>query len=205
MEGYKLECIRPHNYTPIKKLPKLHNLNKSKLLGRGLIISLFIGLLSISPSSPVVIYYDAPKPNLQIPTPVQTTIAVVTDITDDDYDGYYEDEPSHDIAANPPSDRPDISILKPNENATSVVALTIAPSSANGYEYYEGIYVKNGSGRKIDIESSLTKGTVFSDTPKILIIHTHSCESYTPDKYDSFIPSYSSSADAISSPTRTTL
>lgn len=188
MEGYKLECIRPRNYIPAKKLPRLLPINRSNLAVRIFSVFMLVAFLSICPTSPVMVNTkELPMPNTSL---IQTQLPTVTDIFDNDDDGYYKHVPSSGPAANPPMGQPDVDALTPNEILTNIASITIAPASTTGYDYFDGIYVKNGSGIPIDIENALYMKTSFSKSPRVLIIHTHACESYTPDKYDTFIPTY---------------
>jgi len=50
------------------------------------------------------------------------------------------------------------------------------------------IRMQNGSVYAIDPASLMAEGLALPENPKVLIVHTHTCESYTPDGDDQYIP-----------------
>lgn len=77
------------------------------------------------------------------------------------------------------------------ENDPNVRSVTIIPSSPAGYDYGEGVYIKNETDYSIDVGSYLNrkpKLDLTSDDPVILIIHTHASEAYYPDGEDIYVP-----------------
>ena len=77
------------------------------------------------------------------------------------------------------------------ENDPNVRSVTIIPSSPAGYDYGEGVYIKNETDYSIDVGSYLNrkpKLDLTSDDPVILIIPTHASEAYYPDGEDIYVP-----------------
>lgn len=87
------------------------------------------------------------------------------------------------IQVNPPKS------VEPMQPVLENTAQSITYKSAEekGYKSIEGLYVNNQTTKSFDIESLLNKKTdlSLSDSPLVLIVHTHTTESYTPsDKYN---------------------
>ncbi len=53
----------------------------------------------------------------------------------------------------------------------------------------ESIRINNSSVYAIDPAAILAQGLAFPESPKVLSLHTHSCEAYTPTEEDSYTPS----------------
>lgn len=72
-----------------------------------------------------------------------------------------------------------------------IITKTIDNSSAN--LKYNKIYVKNGTSKKIDLKSELLKNIDLkfekSSVPQVLIVHTHTTESYMAEKRDYYTES----------------
>ena len=102
------------------------------------------------------------------------------------------------------SSTPSSSAVQPSSSAVAaggketalgrVIAKTINPKSAA--LSYGGVYMKNSSGAKIDIKTELAAGVKIklqkSSEPQILIMHTHTTESYLPEARDYYTKSDSS-------------
>ncbi|MBR3594521.1 MAG: stage II sporulation protein P [Clostridia bacterium] len=102
------------------------------------------------------------------------------------------------------SSAPSSSAVQPSSSAVAaggketalgrVIAKTINPKSAA--LSYGGVYMKNSSGAKIDIKTELAAGVKIklqkSSEPQILIMHTHTTESYLPEARDYYTKSDSS-------------
>lgn len=94
--------------------------------------------------------------------------------------------------ANTPAGRALVSALIPfraHEGGTQV--LTLYARSGSGYDFWEGVSVQNGTSHALDIEKYINRPITWigkTDQPLVLIIHTHSCESYSPGIYDAFEP-----------------
>ncbi len=92
-----------------------------------------------------------------------------------------------DIAANPIPPESDLThYLPPVAEGEGPIEYNIHPSSTAGYEYYQGIFVQNGTGEATDIARVLSAKLSFSlkeTGPQVLIIHTHTQEGYEPDPW----------------------
>ena len=78
-----------------------------------------------------------------------------------------------------------------NGAGSSIVPITISPASPSGYDYADGVYIKNQTSMTIDVNKALTNQpdlSLSSDGPQVLIIHTHTSEAYTPDEQDYYVP-----------------
>lgn len=81
----------------------------------------------------------------------------------------------------------------PTATPTSVAAennaqsITYKSAEEKGYKSIDGIYVNNQTSKSFDIQALLNKNIdlSLSDAPSVLIVHTHTTESYTPsEKYN---------------------
>lgn len=73
--------------------------------------------------------------------------------------------------------------------AESVRELTVAPTSAYGYDAYQKLYVLNGSGKTLNLPELLQEPlqiSAVSAEPLVYIYHTHTCEAYTPGTLDTY-------------------
>ena len=70
------------------------------------------------------------------------------------------------------------------------LTITYESASEEGYKSIDGIYINNQSGKNIDMESLLNKklNITLTDGPSVLIIHTHTTESYTPSEKYNYTP-----------------
>ncbi len=79
-----------------------------------------------------------------------------------------------------PSREPNAADLDPNIRTVSII-----PSDTAGYDYADGVFIKNGTSFDIDVSSYLEAVPEFDSMPHILIVHTHASESYYPsEEYD---------------------
>ncbi|MBP1736271.1 MAG: stage sporulation protein [Oscillospiraceae bacterium] len=83
----------------------------------------------------------------------------------------------------------DDSEANPQNSATNanIVAKTILPVSADGYDCADGIYIKNYTDYDIDVDALLKQPLsldLSQGSPQVLIIHTHTTESYAMDGTD---------------------
>jgi stage II sporulation protein P len=72
----------------------------------------------------------------------------------------------------------------------SVKTLTINPTSPAGYDFYNGIFILNGTSNKLDIAALLSSDIAIGKKtvePSVLIVHTHTSEAYTPTALDSYV------------------
>ena len=71
-----------------------------------------------------------------------------------------------------------------------IVGRTLLPTSGEGYDSAQGVYIENRPGLDLDVaamaEAQLTL-TLPEEGPQILIVHTHGSEAYTPDGTDTYV------------------
>lgn len=91
--------------------------------------------------------------------------------------------PDHDDISEPPA-----ATAAPG----NIVAQTLIPTSTQGYDYADGVYLYNRTDLSVDL-AALTAApveiTLDRDAPQVLIVHTHGTEAYTPDGEDVYTPS----------------
>lgn len=82
----------------------------------------------------------------------------------------------------------EIAIAPPPENTAE--SITIQSAEEKGYKSVEGIYINNQTNKTVDIDALLNKklDLTLSDEPSVLIIHTHTTESYTPSETYNYAP-----------------
>lgn len=70
-------------------------------------------------------------------------------------------------------------------------SITYQSAEEKGYKSIDGIYINNQTSKQINIEELLNKplDINLTDAPLVLIIHTHTTESYTPSEKYNYIPS----------------
>lgn len=78
--------------------------------------------------------------------------------------------------------------LPPENDAQSI---TYKSAEEKGYKSLYGIYINNQTGKSVDIQALLNKelDISLSDAPSVLILHTHTTESYTPSLLYNYSPS----------------
>lgn len=71
-----------------------------------------------------------------------------------------------------------------------IVGRTLLPTSGEGYDSAQGVYIENRPGLDLDVaalaEAQLTL-TLPEEGPQVLIVHTHGSEAYTPDGADTYV------------------
>lgn len=71
-----------------------------------------------------------------------------------------------------------------------IVGRTLLPTSGEGYDSAQGVYIENRPGLALDVaamaEAQLTL-TLPEEGPQVLIVHTHGSEAYTPDGTDTYV------------------
>ena len=71
-----------------------------------------------------------------------------------------------------------------------IVGRTLLPTSGEGYDSAQGVYIENRPGLDLDVaamaEAQLTL-TLPEEGPQVLIVHTHGSEAYTPDGTDTYV------------------
>jgi stage II sporulation protein P len=81
---------------------------------------------------------------------------------------------------------------KGEEEGRNITDVNISSPDKKGYEFSDGIYVKNEANQKIDISELLKedlKMKISGKGPHVLIIHTHTSEAFTPTKQNNYTPS----------------
>ena len=76
-------------------------------------------------------------------------------------------------------------------NAKPIKEISIAPATVNGYYAAEGVLVKNNTSYTFDPAALLNEKlnfTLTGDGPKILVVHSHASESYTPTDQNYYLP-----------------
>lgn len=124
--------------------------------------------------------------------------APVTDVPsgEEDVQGENADDSEKSDYANPAETVPapaatDSSTLSAVDSDPNVRTVTIVPLSAAGYDYSDGVYIKNETSYDIDVGSILGSKPdleLKKDGPVILIVHTHASEAYYPDGEDVYTP-----------------
>lgn len=79
-------------------------------------------------------------------------------------------------------------VTEPAENTAQ--SITYKSAEEKGYKSVEGIYVNNQTSKNFDIHTLLNKelDLSVSDEPMVLIVHTHTTESYTPSQKYNYTP-----------------
>ena len=69
-------------------------------------------------------------------------------------------------------------------------SITYESAEEKGYKSIDGIYINNQTSKKINLESLLNKdiSVPITDQPTVLIVHTHTTESYTPSEKYNYTP-----------------
>lgn len=71
-----------------------------------------------------------------------------------------------------------------------IVGRTLLPTSGEGYDSAQGVYIENRPGLALDVaalaQTQLTL-TLPEEGPQVLIVHTHGNEAYTPDGTDTYV------------------
>ncbi len=71
-----------------------------------------------------------------------------------------------------------------------IVGRTLLPTSGEGYDSAQGVYIENRPGLALDVaalaQTQLTL-TLPEEGPQVLIVHTHGSEAYTPDGTDTYV------------------
>lgn len=70
------------------------------------------------------------------------------------------------------------------------LSITYESAEEKGYKSTQGIYINNQTKKSIDIDALLNKNLdlTLSDEPSVLIVHTHTTESYTPSEEYNYTP-----------------
>ncbi|MCD8049754.1 MAG: stage II sporulation protein P [Clostridia bacterium] len=152
-----------------------------KLSSSGSLSSAQIGgvVLTSLRTSGVLSEDDLTKTVLRLSLPALTfSVRPAQEIRDEDAT---EPEPTEEETTSEP-------IVLPNTAET----VTYQTAAENGYKSSDGIYINNQTDKSVDISSLLNAPLNFSassDDPLVLIVHTHTSESYTPSEKYNYTPS----------------
>ena len=71
-----------------------------------------------------------------------------------------------------------------------IVGRTLLPTSGDGYDSAQGVYIENRPGLELDV-AAMAQAELALDLPEegpqVLIVHTHGSEAYTPDGADTYV------------------
>ena len=104
--------------------------------------------------------------------------------------GTAEDQPSVQPTGEPddpedPEEVPEVTVAPED-----IVGKTLLPTSGEGYDGAQGVYIENRPGLELDVaamaEAQLTLNLP-EEGPQVLIVHTHGSEAYTPDGTDTYV------------------
>ena len=71
-----------------------------------------------------------------------------------------------------------------------IVGRTLLPTSGEGYDNAQGVYIENRPGLTLDVAalgSAQLDLPLSEEGPQVLIVHTHGSEAYTPDGTDTYV------------------
>ena len=104
--------------------------------------------------------------------------------------GTAEDQPSVQPTGEPddpedPEEVPEVTVAPED-----IVGKTLLPTSGEGYDGAQGVYIENRPGLDLDVaalaQAQLTLNLP-EEGPQVLIVHTHGSEAYTPDGTDTYV------------------
>ncbi len=97
--------------------------------------------------------------------------------------------PSEAASLEPPETEEATTLPPPPQN--NAYSVTYNTAEEKGYRSAEGIYVNNQTNKTFDVSALLNSSLnlAASDGPRVLIVHTHTSESYTPSAQYNYVPS----------------
>jgi len=102
-------------------------------------------------------------------------------------------EPDSEISTEPADTEDDAEIpLSSVESDPDIKTITIYQASTAGYDYADGVYIKNDTDYSIAVDDYLSSKLSINpkaEDPIILIVHTHASEAYYPDGDDLYTAS----------------
>ena len=105
-------------------------------------------------------------------------------------DGTEEDQPSAQPAGEPDDPEDPEELPEVTAAPEDIVGRTLLPTSGEGYDGAQGVYIENRPGLELDVaamaEAQLTLNLP-EEGPQVLIVHTHGSEAYTPDGTDTYV------------------
>ena len=105
-------------------------------------------------------------------------------------DGTEEDQPSAQPAGEPDDPEDPEELPEVTAAPEDIVGRTLLPTSGEGYDGAQGVYIENRPGLDLDV-AALAQAQLTLDLPEegpqVLIVHTHGSEAYTPDGTDTYV------------------
>ena len=105
-------------------------------------------------------------------------------------DGTEEGQPSAQPAGEPDDPEDPEELPEVTAAPEDIVGRTLLPTSGEGYDGAQGVYIENRPGLDLDVaalaQAQLTLALP-EEGPQVLIVHTHGSEAYTPDGADTYV------------------
>ena len=105
-------------------------------------------------------------------------------------DGTEEGQPSAQPAGEPDDPEDPEELPEVTAAPEDIVGRTLLPTSGEGYDGAQGVYIENRPGLDLDVaalaQAQLTLALP-EEGPQVLIVHTHGSEAYTPDGTDTYV------------------
>ena len=105
-------------------------------------------------------------------------------------DGTEEGQPSAQPAGEPDDPEDPEELPEVTAAPEDIVGRTLLPTSGEGYDGAQGVYIENRPGLDLDV-AALAQAQLTLDLPEegpqVLIVHTHGSEAYTPDGADTYV------------------
>ena len=104
--------------------------------------------------------------------------------------GTEEGQPSAQPAGEPDDPEDPEELPEVTAAPEDIVGRTLLPTSGEGYDGAQGVYIENRPGLDLDV-AALAQAQLTLDLPEegpqVLIVHTHGSEAYTPDGTDTYV------------------
>ena len=105
-------------------------------------------------------------------------------------DGTEEGQPSVQPTGEPDDPEDPEELPEVTAAPEDIVGRTLLPTSGEGYDGAQGVYIENRPGLDLDVaalaQAQLTLALP-EEGPQVLIVHTHGSEAYTPDGADTYV------------------
>ena len=105
-------------------------------------------------------------------------------------DGTEEGQPSVQPTGEPDDPEDPEELPEVTAAPEDIVGRTLLPTSGEGYDGAQGVYIENRPGLDLDV-AALAQAQLTLDLPEegpqVLIVHTHGSEAYTPDGTDTYV------------------
>ena len=105
-------------------------------------------------------------------------------------DGTEEDQPSAQPAGEPDDPEDPEELPEVTAAPEDIVGRTLLPTSGEGYDGAQGVYIENRPGLDLDVAALAQAQRTLDlpeEGPQVLIVHTHGSEAYTPDGTDTYV------------------